>query len=166
MAGFHAALGCPGGAESSLPSYWESRSQGCNDVSKCWNFSSLIISIHPPGACPQAQMQEFALLLSAARRAASLAPKEKSATQRAKWFITRSERDCQTARDSPLDRDGLEDIPQATLEHLELGDHRKETAPQVEVRLLLSRNGVLRVMQREVLQPESCLALFQVLHHL
>ena len=87
-------------------------------------------------------------------------------TQRAKWFITRSERDCQTARDSPLDRDGLEDIPQATLEHLELGDHRKEIAPQVEVRLLLSRNGVLRVMQREVLQPESCLALFQVLHHL
>jgi hypothetical protein len=93
------------------------------------------------------------LLLSAARRAASLAPKEKSVTQRAKWFITRSELDCQTARDSPLDRDGLEDIPQATLEHLELGDHRKETAPQVEVRLQLSRNGVLRVMQREVLQP-------------
>jgi hypothetical protein len=90
----------------------------------------------------------------------------KSVTQRAKWFITRSERDCQTARDSPLDRDGLEDVPQATLEHLELGDHRKEAAPQVEVRLQLSRNGVLRVMQREVLQPESCLALLQVLHDL
>ena len=39
---------------------------------------------------------------------------------------------------SPLDRDGLEDIAQATLEPLELGDHRKETAPQVEVRLQLS----------------------------
>jgi hypothetical protein len=62
---------------------------------------------------------------SVARRAASLPSKEKSVTQRAKSFITRSERDCQTARDSPLDRDGLEDIPQATLEPMELGDHRK-----------------------------------------
>ena len=67
---------------------------------------------------------------------------------------------------SPLDRHGLEDIAQATFEPLELGDHRKETAPQVKVRLQLSCSGVLRVMQREVGEPEGCLALLQVRHDL
>src|ERR1700688_3825710 len=80
------------------------------------------------------------LLFSAARRAASLASKEESVTQACEMVHHALRARCSTAKGSPLDRDGLKDIPQATLEHLELGDHRKETAPQVEVRLQLSRN--------------------------
>lgn len=41
-------------------------------------------------------------------------------------------------------RQDLEDMPQVSLEPLELGDHRNETAPQVEVRVQFSRNVILR----------------------
>jgi hypothetical protein len=61
-------------------------------------------------------------------------------------------------------RQDLEDMPQVSLEPLELGGHRNETAPQLEVRVQLSRNVVLsRVPQREVLLPEIRLALLQSL---